>query len=167
MAVLYHSEYSESHITFIFSFNRNQACLKSSHLALVVKNLPDNAGDITDGGSIPGWVRSLGGRHGNSLQYPCLGNSMDRGTWWAPVHRVVKSQMRLRWLTTQACLNSNNDLTISQDDICRFWAENHHLLYLSLSPCGMGNVTATSGQLSASLTESTVWSGISLCRNVN
>ena len=42
MAVLYHSEYSESHITFMFSSNRNQACLR----ALVVKNLPDNAGDI-------------------------------------------------------------------------------------------------------------------------
>ena len=96
MAVLYHSEYSESRITFIFSSNRNPAGLRASQAALVVKNLPDNAGDITDGGSVPGWRRSLGGRHGNPLQYSCLGNSMDRETWWAPVHRVVKSQTRLK-----------------------------------------------------------------------
>ena len=30
-------------------------------------------------GSIPGWRRSLGGGHGNPLQYSCLENHMDRG----------------------------------------------------------------------------------------
>ena len=58
----------------------------------VVKNLLANAGDM---GSIPGWGRSLGGGHGNPLQYSCLENPMDRGTWWATVHGITKSQTRL------------------------------------------------------------------------
>ena len=58
---------------------------------LVVKNLPADAGDIKGAGSIPGSGRSPGGGHGNPLQYSCLENSMDRGTWWATVHGVAKS----------------------------------------------------------------------------
>ena len=41
-------------------------------VALVVKNLPANAGDIRDAGSIPGWGRSPGEGNGNPLQYSCL-----------------------------------------------------------------------------------------------
>ena len=52
---------------------------------LVVKNLPDNAGNIRDVDSIPGSGRSPGGGHGNPLQYSCLENPMDRGAWWATV----------------------------------------------------------------------------------
>ena len=62
-----------------------------SQVALVVKNLPANAGDIRDAGSTPGSGRSLGGGHGNPLQYSCLDNPLDRGAWWAIVHRVAKS----------------------------------------------------------------------------
>ena len=51
-------------------------------VALVVKNPPANAGDTRDMGSIPGSGKSPGGRHGNPLQYSCLGNHMDRGAWW-------------------------------------------------------------------------------------
>ena len=51
-----------------------------------------NAGDP---GLIPGSGRSLGEGNGNPLQYSCLENSMDRGAWWATVHRVTKSQIRL------------------------------------------------------------------------
>jgi len=61
-------------------------------VALVIKNLPANAGDIRDKGSIPGLGRSPGGRHENPLQYSCLENPMDRGAQWAIVHRVGKSQ---------------------------------------------------------------------------
>jgi len=43
-----------------------------------------------DTGSIPGWGRSPGEGNGNPLQYSCLGNPMDRGGWWATVHRVAK-----------------------------------------------------------------------------
>ena len=45
---------------------------RASQVALVVKNLPDNAGDIKDAGSILGLGRSPGEGHGNPLQYSCL-----------------------------------------------------------------------------------------------
>ena len=48
-------------------------------MALVVKNLPANAGDVRDLGLIPGSARSLGGGPGNPLQCSCLENPMDRG----------------------------------------------------------------------------------------
>ena len=54
----------------------------------VVKNSPANAGDIEmHAGSIPGSGSFPGGRHGNSLQYSCLKNPMDREAWqttWGP-----------------------------------------------------------------------------------
>ena len=59
---------------------------------LVVKNLPTNAGEIRAVGSIPGSGISLGGGHGNPLQYSCLENPMDRVPWWATVPRVAKSR---------------------------------------------------------------------------
>ena len=65
---------------------------ETSHVALVVKNLPANAGDIRDAGSIPGSERSPGEGNGNPLQYSCLENPMDRGAWQATVHEVAKSQ---------------------------------------------------------------------------
>ena len=64
-------------------------------VVLLVRNLPANAGDTRDMGSIPGWVRSPGGGNGNSLQYSCLENSMNKGAWWATVCGVAKSQTRL------------------------------------------------------------------------
>ena len=51
-----------------------------------------NAGDP---GSIPGSGRSPGEENGNPLQYYCLENSMNRGTWWAAVHGVAKSWTQL------------------------------------------------------------------------
>ena len=50
----------------------------------VVKNLPANAGDKY---SVPGLGRFPGEGNRNPLQYSCLENPMDRGAWWAPVHR--------------------------------------------------------------------------------
>ena len=50
-------------------------------------NPPVNAGDM---GLIPGLGRFPGERNGNPLQYSCLENPMDRGTWWVTVHRVAK-----------------------------------------------------------------------------
>ena len=66
------------------------------HSGKVVKNLPANAGDARDAGSIPGLGGSPGEGNGNSLQYSCLGNPMGRGAWWARVPGVTKSQTRLR-----------------------------------------------------------------------
>ena len=57
-----------------------------------VKNPPANAGDA---GLIPGPGRSPRDGNGNPLQYSCLENPMDRGTWWATVLRVAKSQTQL------------------------------------------------------------------------
>ena len=67
----------------------------ASQVALVVKNLPANAGDIRDTGLIPGSGRCPGGGHSNPLQYSCLENPMDRGAWWAIVHGVTKSWTQL------------------------------------------------------------------------
>ena len=72
----------------------------ASQVALVVKHLLANAEDERDAGLIPGSGRSPGGRHGNPFQYSCLENPMDRGAWWATVHRVTKSQTRLQRLCT-------------------------------------------------------------------
>ena len=60
-------------------------------MVLVVKNPPTNAGDIRDLGLVPGWGRSPGGGHGNPLQYSCLDNHMERGSWKATAHRVAQS----------------------------------------------------------------------------
>ena len=64
----------------------------------MVKYLPANADEIRDVCSIPGFERSPGGGHGSPLEYSCLENPMDRGTWPAIVHRVTKSQIQLSYL---------------------------------------------------------------------
>ena len=73
-------------------------------MALAVKNLPANAGDTRDAGSIPGLGRSPGEGHSNPLQYSFLENPMDRGAWPATVHRVAESQTQLKQLSTYACM---------------------------------------------------------------
>ena len=66
-------------------------CLLSSSLIGMEhgKESACNAGDL---GSIPELGRSPGGGHGHPLQYSCLENPMERGTWWAKVREVTKSQ---------------------------------------------------------------------------
>ena len=66
----------------------------------MVKNLPE--GDIKGASSIPGSGKSPRGGHGNSLQYFCLENPMDREAWLATVHRVTKSQTQLNQLGMHA-----------------------------------------------------------------
>ena len=61
----------------------------------VVRNPPADAGDA---GSITGSGRFPGEGNGNPLQYSCLGNPMDRGAWWATVHRVAKDSHRTEQL---------------------------------------------------------------------
>ena len=68
----------------------------ASQVALVVKNSPASVGDVRVAGSIPGLRRSLGGGHGNPLQYCCLENPMDRGAWRATVHGTAESRT---WLS--------------------------------------------------------------------
>ena len=66
---------------------------------LVVNNPPANTGDVRDLGLIPGLGRSPAGGNGNPLQYSCLENPRDRGTWWATVHGVAKNRTRLNRLS--------------------------------------------------------------------
>ena len=66
----------------------------------MVKNPTANAGDIRDTGSIPGLGRISGGGNGNPIQYSCLENPMDRGAWWAMVHRIAKSWTQLKQFST-------------------------------------------------------------------
>ena len=61
-------------------------------MALVIKKLPADAGDVRDTGSIPGLGRSPEGGHDNPLQYSCLENPMNRGAWQNTVHRVAQSR---------------------------------------------------------------------------
>ena len=61
-----------------------------SQVALVFKNLPANAGDIRDVGSVPESGRSPGGGHGNPL-CSSLENPMVGGAWWATVHGVAQN----------------------------------------------------------------------------
>ena len=56
-------------------------------------------------GSIPGSGRCPGGGHGNPLQYFFLENAMDRGAWWATVHRISKSQT---WMSDWACTHTQH-----------------------------------------------------------
>ena len=73
---------------------------RASQVALMVKNPPANAGDIRDSDSISGSGRDPRGEQGNLLQYFCLDNPMDRGAWWATVHRVAQSWTGLKQLNT-------------------------------------------------------------------
>ena len=79
----------------------------ASQVAVVVKNLPVNAGDARDMGSIPGMRRLLGEGNGSPPLYSCLGNPMDRGAWWAIVHGVAKSWTWQRIEHTHTYLNNH------------------------------------------------------------
>ena len=68
-----------------------EAYIRASRVAPVVKNPLVTAGDARDSGSIPWSGRYPGGRKGHPLQYSCLKNPTDRGVWWAIVHEVVES----------------------------------------------------------------------------
>ena len=75
--------------------NCNYFCINlinTSQVVLMVKNPPANVGDIKDVGSIPGSEISPGEGNCNPLQCSCLENSMDKGAWWAIVHRVAKGK---------------------------------------------------------------------------
>ena len=63
----------------------------NSQLALVEKNPPADAGDVSDVGSVPGSGRSPGEGNDNPVHCSCLENPMDRGAWWATVHGVAES----------------------------------------------------------------------------
>ena len=83
-------------VVLYFVFRGN--FIGASLVAFIVKSLPAKAGDIRDAGLIPGSGRSPGEGHGNTLQYSCLENPMDRGAWWGTVHEVTKNRTQLSTL---------------------------------------------------------------------
>ena len=66
----------------------------------MIKNATANAGDLRDVGLIPGLGISSVAGYGNPLWCSCLENPLDRGAWWAMVHRVPKSQIGPKQLST-------------------------------------------------------------------
>ena len=80
------------------AFIEHLACVKyyaspfwASQVAVVVKNPPADARDARDRSSVAGLERFPGGVYGNLLQYSCLENRMDSGTWQATVHEIAES----------------------------------------------------------------------------
>ena len=95
----------------------------ASQVALVIKNLPANAGDAGDPGSIPGLGRCPAGGQGNPLQYSCLENLMDRGTWQVP-----KSQTRFSMHAYLVHFRGiSNILDTTKKGLGRFFFSKHNL----------------------------------------
>ena len=93
---------------------------RASPVALVVKNLPVNARDLRDAGSIPGSIRFPGTRHSKLLQYFYLENPMDRG-----VHGVAKSRTPLKQLSTHACTSNRASYRFYQSLLYKEMLTNH------------------------------------------
>ena len=83
----------------------------ASQVALVVKNLSANAGDVRDSGLIPGLGRSPRGGHGNPLQYSCLENLKDREAWRG-AGGSSKKQENSRKTSISALLTMPKPLTV-------------------------------------------------------
>ena len=77
-----HTKKNKCHIT----------SLMWASLVVSSKEFACHAGDVRDTSLIPGLGRSSAGGHGNPLQYSCLENPTDRGTWPTTVHRVTKNK---------------------------------------------------------------------------
>ena len=90
------------------------------------KNLPANAQDIRDSGSIPGSGRSPGEGNGNRLQCSCLENPRDGGAWWAAVSGVTQS--RTHW----------SDLAAAAEQ-----PSAHLRVYITISLCCTAKTNAT------------------------
>ena len=85
-------------------FKNSPGISGAPQVVLVIKNLPANARDLRDAGSILGSGRCPVGGNGNPLQYSCLENPMDRGVCQAIVHRISKSWTRLEQLSMHTCI---------------------------------------------------------------
>ena len=87
--------------------------------------LPGKPRDGRDKGSVPGLGRSPGGGHGNPLQCSCLENRMDRGAWWAMVHRATKSRTQPKGLSIH-CLLSLRAMYVGVSLFCGSVAQPFH-----------------------------------------
>ena len=84
--------------------------LRASQVALVVKNPPANASGPKRWGFDPREDprKTPLRRASNSLLYSCLENPMDRGTWWATVHRIAKSRKRVKH--AKLCMQAHRNM---------------------------------------------------------
>ena len=89
-------------------------------MALVVKNPPANARGVRDMVLIPGWGWSPRGENGNPLQYTFLENPMDRGAWWATIHRVKKSWIWLNQLSSSSSSSTSTE-SWTRPSLCIRW----------------------------------------------
>ena len=112
---------------------------RTSQVALVLKNLPANAGDVRDVVWIPGLGGSPGGGNGTPIQYSCLGDPMDRWAWWATVHRVTKSWTRLSNFTSHHFYM----WTYKSHIIWRIYSETFHAHSCSAEPQFPSPLTST------------------------
>ena len=80
----------------LFCFSLWYSNRQHRRVSLVAQTVEESACNARDPASIPGSGRSLGEGNGYPLQYSCLENSKDRGTWWTTVHVVTKSWTPLR-----------------------------------------------------------------------
>ena len=95
----------------------------SSQVVLVVKNPPANAGIIRNAGSIPGLGISLGGEHGNSLQYSCLENSLDKVA--GRLQSMGLQRVRHNWSYLAHSTTYNGHFITSQDFVLQFTFSNY------------------------------------------
>ena len=89
----------------------------------MVKNSPATAGDERDADLISGSGRSPRGGKGSPLQYSCLGNPMDRGSWQATVHGVTQGWKQL---------STHTHITKRGTEICLRIIKNYHLLLVNV-----------------------------------
>ena len=112
----------------------------------MVNNLPANAGDIEM------WVPSLGQEDpleeemATHSSIPCLENPMDRGAWWATVHRVAKSQTWLKRLGTHTSLRSDLPVCFSSPAVLRKQTLRGVSMLSSLFPCPRPGILHVTGE---------------------
>ena len=78
---------------------------RSSNLQFQGQVIPSSLSPTLGIAQLRSWLRE---GNGNPLQYSCLENPVDRGTWWAAVHRVTQSRTQLKQLSMRACIGERN-----------------------------------------------------------
>ena len=96
------------------------------------KTLSTNAGEAREAGSIPRSGRSPGIGNGNPLQYSCLGNSMERGAWWATAHVVTWSQTWLNSMHVNPFYSPERKTHVNKSLVCCF---NKFIFRIYSLPC--------------------------------
>ena len=99
-----------------WSFRIHQEIDATFQVVLGAENPPAGTGDTRDVSSVPGLGRSPGGGDGNLLQYSCLENSTDRGTWWATIHGVAMDTTEHTWI-----LGFRRQMQFSKK-LCQAWS---------------------------------------------